>query len=104
MASNSTAFRSFRAVSDKTLPQFVGPKVRVAPRPANGNDIALGINYRAVTMAPKPAHYNDASTEDLIEIANMHLQATGFKGLVVNSRASAHAALLGIRIGGPVCA
>lgn len=75
--------------------EFVGPTIRM--------DIFLKVRASQVAMyaALEDKHdYTQMPTEDLVELGKLHLQAVGFKGLAVNSRATALAALLGISIKG----
>lgn len=66
--------------------------------PINRPDFFLKTRGSQVAMAAAiaPIDYTNVPTEDLIVMAQAHVLALNFKGLKVDSRGSALAALLGI--------
>lgn len=64
-------------------------------------DFPLRVRGAQVAMeaALHPVDYTNVPTDDLLAMAQLHLDAIGFTALKPNSRATALAALMGIRMG-----
>lgn len=86
--------RSNRIVSEYRRPtQFAKATAR--------EDYPLRVRGAQVAMeaAIHPLDYTSVDTTDLVEMAQIHLDAMGFRAFKPNSRATALAALMGVRMG-----